>query len=195
MTREERLRMLLHPERYTDKQLAEMLDEVDIHVPDIETEWQKHKDGRRKEEGERPAYHRERPVYYKVAAAIIGVLMLSGISYAAISHLTTREHTPDNAAPTEEVIMRKPVVKQARQDDKTITAIPPIIYNNMELQKIMQQLAKAYGVKVRFKNEAAKSLRFYLQWEADDTLGDIIEKINHFEKVHLTLSEETITIE
>ena len=27
-TREERIRMLLHPERYTDEQLAQMLDET-----------------------------------------------------------------------------------------------------------------------------------------------------------------------
>ena len=50
-------------------------------------------------------------------------------------------------------------------------------------------------MKVEFKNEAARTLRFYLQWEADDTLQEIIDKINHFEKVHLTLTDETITIE
>ena len=39
MTRDEKLRMLLHPERYTDEQLDEMLNETDIPVPDIDTEW------------------------------------------------------------------------------------------------------------------------------------------------------------
>ena len=39
MTREEKQRMLLHPERYTDEQLDEMLNETDIPVPDIDTEW------------------------------------------------------------------------------------------------------------------------------------------------------------
>ena len=34
-----------------------------------------------------------------------------------------------------------------------------------------------------------------MQWEADDTLQEIIEKINHFEKVHLTFNEETIIIQ
>lgn len=32
-TREERIRMLLHPERYTDEQLAQMLDETKIPCP------------------------------------------------------------------------------------------------------------------------------------------------------------------
>ena len=64
----------------------------------------------------------------------------------------------------------------------------------MELGQIMQYIADGYDVKVEFKNEAARTLRFYLQWEADDTLQDI-KKINHFEKVTLTLNEDTITIE
>ena len=34
-----------------------------------------------------------------------------------------------------------------------------------------------------------------MQWEADDTLQEIIDKINHFEKVHLTLTDETVTVE
>ncbi|MBQ8466663.1 MAG: DUF4974 domain-containing protein, partial [Prevotella sp.] len=71
----------------------------------------------------------------------------------------------------------------------------PVIYNNVELRQIMQYIADGYGVKVEFRNEAARTLRFYLQWEADDTLQEIIDKINHFEKVHLTLTDETITID
>ena len=71
----------------------------------------------------------------------------------------------------------------------------PVIFNNVELQQIMQYVADGYGVKVEFKNMAARTIRFYLQWEADDTLQEIIDKINHFEKVHLTLNEETITID
>jgi hypothetical protein len=59
----------------------------------------------------------------------------------------------------------------------------------------MQQLSRDYGVRVVFKNEAIRTLRFYLKWEANDSIQDILNRINHFEKVHLTLSEETITIE
>ena len=49
--------------------------------------------------------------------------------------------------------------------------------------------------KENFNNENARKIRLYLSWEADDKLQDIVNRINHFEKVHLTLSDETITIE
>ena len=179
-TREERIRMLLHPERYTDEQLAQMLDETKIPVPNTEKEWQR----------QRPA--RQRPLM-RWAAIIIGVLMLSGITYAAMHIVSNIESKPKVA-----ITNRKPDVKKVKKTygiEAAPTKQEAVIYNNVELQQIMQYIADGYGVKVEFKNEAARTLRFYLQWEADDSLQEIIDKINHFEKVHLTLHEETIIIE
>lgn len=179
-TREERIRMLLHPERYTDEQLAQILDETEIPVPNTEKEWQR----------QRPA--RQRPLM-RWAAIIIGVLMLSGITYAAMHIVSNIESKPKVA-----ITNRKPDVKKVKKTygiEAAPTKQEAVIYNNVELQQIMQYIANGYSVKVEFKNEAVRTLRFYLQWEADDTLQEIIDKINHFEKVHLTLHEETITIE
>lgn len=131
--------------------------------------------------------------WMQIAASIIGVLMLSGISYAAISHLIMMDSKPKVA-----ITERKPDVKKVKKTygiEAAPTKQTPVIFNNVELQQIMQYIADGYGVKVEYKNEATRTLRFYLQWEADDTLQEIIDKINHFEKVHLTLNEDTIIIE
>ena len=141
MKKEEQIRMLLHPEKYTDEQLDQMLDEVNIPVPEASREWMRF-------EKKRSGF----PIL-KIAASIISVLMLSGIAYATIAHF------------------------------------------NVELQQIMKYVSDNYNIKVEFKNNDARTIRFYLQWEADNTLQEIIDKINHFEKVRLTLNEETITIE
>ena len=220
MQRKKQLQMLLHPERYTDEQLAEMLDEANIPVPDIDAAWQRSEaelisppptggvrgghsrslairgmtspnpSCRRGIENRDASCRRGK---YQVAAIIIGVLMLSGITYAAVHIVSNIESEPKVA-----ITDRKPDVKKVKKTygkEAAPTKQEPIIYNNVELQQIMQYIADGYGVKVEFKNEAARTLRFYLQWEADDTLQEIIDKINHFEKVHLTLTDETITIE
>jgi hypothetical protein len=130
--------------------------------------------------------------WYKIAAMFIGILMLSGIAYAAISHFIKMEDKPQVT-----LTERKPDIKKMEKTygaEMTPTKKAPVVFNNVELQQIMQCVADGYGVKVEFKNNAARTIRFYLQWEADDTLQEIIDKINHFEKVHLTLNEDTITI-
>ena len=86
MTRDEKLRMLLHPERYTDEQLDEMLNGTDISVPDIKAEWQKFA-------GKHAQKHRSWG-WMQIAAIFIGVLMLSGIALMAVqftNHDTNEE--------------------------------------------------------------------------------------------------------
>ena len=131
--------------------------------------------------------------WMQIAATTICVLMLSGITYAAINHLISTDQKPGIA-----VTDRKPDVKKVMKTygQKAVPANQaPVVYNNVELRQIMQRIADGYGVKVVFKNEKASSLRFFLQWEADDTLQEIIDKINHFDKVHLTFNEGTIVIQ
>ena len=189
MKKEEQIRMLLHPEQYTDEQLDQMLDEVDVPVPDAGEEWNKIQTPPLAP----PLEGRGTRRWLRVAASFIGVLMLSGIAYATINHFITEDEKPKVA-----VTERKPDIKKVEKTygmEMAPTKKAPVVFNNVELQQIMQYVAEGYDVKVEFKNKAARTIRFDLQWEADDTLQEIIDKINHFEKVHLTLNEETITIQ
>lgn len=195
MKNKDRIRMLLHPEQYTEEHLDQMLDEANVPVPDVEEEWLQFK--------AKHQHHRRQKPTMRWAAVIVTVAALSGITYAAIQHFwntnDVKEETP--AAATQS----KPTVLET-EDQESAYGVAPAVevndtirqdqqFNNVELQKIMQQLSKDYGVKVVFKNESTRTLRFYLKWEANDSIQDILNRINHFEKVHLTLSEETITIE
>ena len=184
MKKEEQIRMLLHPEKYTDEQLDQMLDESNIPVPDANDAWEQFQKAH--------IVAKSTTTWYKIAAMFIGILMLSGIAYAAISHFIKMEDKPQVT-----LTERKPDIKKMEKTygaEMTPTKKAPVVFNNVELQQIMQYVADGYGVKVEFKNKAARTIRFYLQWEADNTLQEIIDKINHFEKVHLTLNEDTITI-
>ena len=191
MKNEEKIRMLLHPEQYSEEQLNQMLEEDATPVPDIDEEWQRLRVRHRR---------RQHPPMRWAAILVIGIA-LSGISYAAIHHwMQTRVQ--------KETVAEKqlPQPAQTQAEEETIYNLNTVaeerdsvrqdqVFNNVELQQIMQQIAKDYGVKVVFRNEATRSLRFYLKWEANDSIQDIINHINHFEKVHLTLSDATITIE
>ncbi|MBO4659516.1 MAG: DUF4974 domain-containing protein [Prevotella sp.] len=193
MKNEKQIRMLLHPEQYTDGQLDQMLDDTQIPVPDVEEEWQRFK---ARGQGKR----RRQPMRW--AAILITVAALSGISYAAIHHFSkVRE---ERAATATTVQQQQPTLQQEEKrlvPQNIVTTVEENDstrhdqhFNNVPLQQIMQQVSQDYGVTVEFKNAAARDVRFYLNWDADETLPDIINRINHFEKVHLTLSGETITI-
>ena len=102
--------------------------------------------------------------WMKIAAAFVGLLMLSGISYAAYH-----------------------IVNRAEKNEPTQKA--PVIFEDIELSGILEYIADKMQVKVEYRNQAAAHIRFYLQWDSKDSLQDIIDKINHFDKVHLSFDE------
>lgn len=192
MKNEEKIHMLLHPEQYSEEQLNQMLDNTDIPVPDVDDEWQRFRAKR--------AQRRQRRPIMRWAAIIMAIATLSGISYAAIYHW--RKAQVQKETPSVEV-QQTTTVQEQEKEGKTAIAIVPENqdslrqdhqFNNVELQEIMRQVAHDYNVNVKFGNEKTRTIRFYLKWEADETLQDIINRINHFEKVHLTLSENTVTV-
>lgn len=65
----------------------------------------------------------------------------------------------------------------------------PVVFEDIELSGILEYIADKMQVKVEYRNQAAAHIRFYLQWDSKDSLQDIIDKINHFDKVHLSFDE------
>ncbi len=187
MKKEEQIRILLHSEEYNEEQLDKMLEDSHIPTPNVDKEWQRFKTRRQSKQ-----QHRSKPLQWAATLAILAAL--SGISYAAISHfVSAKEDT--NVTTTTVVDEKENAVKSASVEEKTDTIRTAQNFNNVQLAEIMNQISKDFGVKVIFANEKARTIRLYLSWEADDTIQEIINRINHFEKVHLTLSDETITIE
>ena len=134
--KEEQIRMLLHPEKYTDEQLDQMLDEVNIPVPEANREWMRF-------EKKRSGF----PVL-KIAASIIGVLMLSGIAYATIAHFIETDEKPKTAI----IESRPDVDKVEKTYNKEMVPMKkaPVEFNNVELQQIMKYVSDNYNVKVEF---------------------------------------------
>ena len=188
MNKEEQIRMLLHSEQYNEEQLDKMLEDSHIPTPDVDKEWQ-----RFKKRTQNKQQHRRKPMQWAATLAILAAL--SGISYATIYHLALKDDKEKVTATTPATDEKETAIKATAMTEKTDTVRTAQKFNNVQLQEIMKQLNKDFGVKVVFKNENARTIRLYLSWEADDKLLDIVNRINHFEKVHLSLSDETITIE
>ena len=188
MNKEEQIRILLHSEQYNEEQLDKMLEDSHIPAPDVDKEWQRFKTRTQEKQ-----QHRSKPMQWAATLAILAAL--SGISYAAIYHLALKDNKEKVIATTPAADEKETAIKAISVEEKTDTVRTAQNFNNVKLETIMNQLTKDFGVKVVFNNENARTIRLYLSWEADDKLQDIVNRINHFEKVHLTLSEETIMIE
>lgn len=131
--------------------------------------------------------------WMKIAAAFVGLLMLSGISYAAYHVASQHTENESIVAEADSVKADKLAKEKTTSDLDWIKIEPtkkaPVIFENAELSTILKYIADKANVKVEYRNPSAAHVRFYLQWDSKDTLQDIIDKLNHFEKVQVSFDE------
>ena len=128
---------------------------------------------------------REKSPLLKIAAMIIGVLMLSGITYAAIRYVRSSQGQ-DEKTPETIVVTNSPssVVDEplAEQDS---TQLEPVVFENAELGTILREVADYYQCEVVYKNQKAKRVRLYFTWDKKAPIEDVVETFNQFERIHI----------
>ena len=210
MEQNDKIRLLLdmheHPENYTDEQLAAMLDDemleqlvtakramTDIPEPDVDAdaEWQRFEQAHFA-----PVKNRS---WLKVAAMIAGVLMLSAFTYAAIRAVS--HHAVDKAKEPTETVAPAPQPESTVgprlgvADTAAVAEVEPIVFDNLPLDQMLEQIAPHYGMQVEFRNEDARALRFYFVWQPDEDLDAVLERLNLFESVNISKEGNTIVVE
>jgi len=130
----------------------------------------------------------------RAAASFIGVLLASGIAFAAIQVMRNIS-TPKPQQPTTERTTIEPVTSLPADTVKTDT-IPtePYIFNNVPLDSMLTAIATAHGVGVEFENEAVRQLRFHFVWKREDSLSRVVEKLNTFEAVNIGIEDKTLVV-
>jgi hypothetical protein len=187
MKKEEQIRMLLHPEKYTDEQLDQMLDETDIKVPDANEAWEKFRSEKREVKSEK------RLPLLKIAAMFVGVLMLSGIAYAAVQII--RSQKSEVGSQEGVVSTNTQHLSPNTQTPADSTAIKPVVYEDAELATILNEIATFHQCEVVYKSEASKHIRLYFTWDKKAAIDDIIGTFNKFERIHITRDNKKLIVE
>ena len=131
----------------------------------------------------------------RVAASFIGVLLVSGFAFAAI-HIVRQIQKQD--APKAEVTesVTSPVTT-APADTLACdtTAVRPVIYDNIPLEKMLPEIAAHYDVEVTFANEEVRRLRFHFVWNPGQDIANVVNDLNRFEHLHVTLKDNQLIVE
>lgn len=133
--------------------------------------------------------------WMKIAASFVGVLLVSGIAFAAIQIVRyAQQHTPR----TEEVINTTKRANTTPSDTlptDTTAVSQPVIYDNIPLEKMLSEIAAHYDAKVTFVNDEARGLRFRFVWNPQKGIGQVVSDLNQFERLTVTLKDDVITVE
>jgi hypothetical protein len=218
MSTEEKLKLLTkmieHPEDYSEqekddtlqdegcRELYDMLVETsqamtttltdeEMGMPDVDKEWTRFQASRH------PRKTLFRFIPRNIAAACITLLCISGIAFATVK-MVQHYNKVENEQTVEVVNNESPKTKV----DKTKAAPAveakdsvPTIYENVELQTILSDLADTYNVQVEYQQEQSRHIRLYLQLKREDGLEGAIKMLNHFEKVSIKKENDKLIVE
>ena len=205
-----------YPEHYTPSEIEAMLQDPEIkevfdlldktksslqpqQSPDIEAEW-------RRFETNHPTYKvpyrfwlagiMSRNIAATIAIAIVSFTAVAAIVSISINQLNQRQEAyrpTDVKTEYAEVIAKSDSVKSVEAVKDKIPEI--IVFDNEPLKTIVDKIAVYYGCKMEFNNESSKSLRLYFRWNQDNTLEEVVERLNNFEQIHIEIKDKTIKVD
>jgi len=197
------LDMVEHPEHYTEEEMQKILadketreyydliiktDNAYTKSPDVDVE---------KALQEFETKHSRHFSLSKIAAILIGILLVSGITYAAIViNGSSSDKQSVRKAQTGRVITDKPTksIDTETTDTDTTTTQKGQSFDNVELQTILDDISSYYKLKVVYNSDKSKHLRLHFYWDKTKDAETIVESLNHFENVNITLTDSKIDV-
>ena len=209
------LRMMEHPHDYTADEWHEILQdeecrelytmmsktrgaieaeraEEQLTEEQIDAEWQRLANAEVKNEDYESGNRRS---FLKIAASFVGLLIVSGIAFAAIRMLN---RMPDNAPKVEQSVnasANDTIIKTTEDYPVDSVAEASVEFDNLLLEQMLAEIASYYKAEVTFRNESARMLRFYFVWRRSEGLEQVVDDLNHFESLHVTLKDNLIIVE
>ena len=168
-------------DKYSDQEIEAMMDDLD-QMPDVDEAWQQF--ARHHLPSVRPMH-----TWRKVAAMVIGILTLSGIAFAAVHIMRQSHHEERPVTQVEKAV----TISQTLPTD-TIVKTEPVVFDNVTLDSIAKDIATYHHLDMDLQNEQASLLRFYFVWNQDDSLQEVIEKLNMFEQVNLAVEDGKLMV-
>lgn len=203
-----------HPDKYTTQQLTEILSDPEARETynllcktdsaiecnncniDVDAEWERFTAER--------AGHRSRFFMWagNRAASIAAIICTSIAAMAAGIAVTVSvmESGKEPVADIEEAPLAETPEKIVIADtiatplDTIPATAASIMFEDVPLEVVMKEIAKAYNVEVKFTNKKTASLRLYYRLNTTLSLDEIISQLNTFGHIDIRRNDNTIII-
>ena len=195
------LDMTEHPEHYSEEEMQKILEDEEtreyynlmVKADDAYTKADDADADKALQEFE--AKHIRHFSWSKIAAAFIGILLMSGITYAAIvfNH-NSSEKQVSKKTQIDRVITDKPAKSINTQSADTATTQKEQSFDNMELQTILNDISSYYKLEVVYHSDKSRHLRLHFHWDKTKDAETTVELLNHFENVSMTLVDTKIEV-
>lgn len=207
---------LEHPENYSDAEVEQILADpearevydilrrtADVSAPvpeiNIDDEWRRFEV---KQSKRRPIILRWLSFMASrnaaaVVIALVGTLAVVAATIGVTNYFNVNKEIAQTkqAEPQEQTAIANINVAPTDTIPSETTPLPEtIVFKGENLERILADMAGYYGVTVKFNQDAAKSLLLYFEWNQSLPLNEVVEQLNNFEQINITLTDKALTV-
>ena len=167
----------------------------EIGMPDVEQELARLK-ARRKDSASASEQHAGISLR-KIAAILVAVLMLTGLSYAAVrTSFFTQAWDEDKAQVTDvTTIDADPTESIVYTPEIKMVGDSVVLFKDFRLDSIMMQIDQHYQVTTRFADESVRGIHMLLKWNPKQPLDEVLNLLNGFERLKVYREKDELIIE
>lgn len=205
------LDVIEHPEKYTSGRLATIMSDPEVKEIynllckvessieankeiDVDAEWE--------DFSKKHSVRNSRTFFWfgSRAASIASIVGTSIVAVAAGITVTVTlvdrrpEPVAENVAVTSSVVAVSTDTLMLNSDTVKVS-LTPIMFVNEPLGKIMEKVAAAYGIEVKFNNKEVASLHLYYKFDPSLPLSELVEQLNTFEQINIKQNGNFLTID
>ena len=202
-----------HQEKYSDEEIREILQDEECRklyqtmvevdsalespspIINVDEEWEKFSQEHQLQEVSHPITS-----WRKLAASIAGLVLISGIAFAAIhTYIKRSQETTQVTADTHPEVIKSDSAKQVAAKDSLTHPKPekPAIhktFENVAFEQMLSEIASYYDLQVKFENNEDKTLRLYYEWNSHSSIENIVKELNQFENVNIELQQNELIV-
>lgn len=207
---------LEHPENYSDAEVEQILADpearevydilrrtADVSAPvpeiNIDYEWRRFEV---KQSKRRPIILRWLSFMASrnaaaVVIALVGTLAVVAATIGVTNYFNVNKEIAQTkqAEPQEQTAIANINVAPTDTIPSETTPLPEtIVFKGENLERILAAMAGYYGATVKFNQDAAKSLQLYFEWDQSLPLSEVVEQLNNFEQINITLTDKVLTV-
>lgn len=205
--------MMEQPDRYTHEQWQDILADEEcretymlmsktksafdvqheVSDEEIDAEWQRLQQQTSGDETTSAVRPQRR--WLNIAAMFVGLLVLSGIAYAAVHIISSNKEETNTKTQETRIVNPSEEGQQIGQEEmKDSLMLQPVVFENAQLSSILGNIASYYHYEVVYQDKAAKNVRIYFTWDKSASIEDVVETFNKFERIHITKENNKLIV-
>ena len=135
-----------------------------------------------------------RHMWHKIAAAAIAVVVISGLTVAAVHGNWLHIDEAPKAAVEQETTTGHSGYTDHIATDTVANARQVEILDDVTLEALLEQMAAHYGAEVQFADDALRTMRLHFEWDKSLSLERNVQLLNNFSKFSVSIANDVITV-